>query len=69
MRRFGKSPDYLETIYKPIVDAWYMWESREGGFILVEHASGGVVKSPAGPACATRHEADHFAVGRCQSRV
>jgi len=35
-RRFGKSLRYFETIYKPIVDEWYIWESREGTFILVE---------------------------------
>jgi predicted ABC-type ATPase len=35
-RRFGKSLRYFETIYKPIVDEWYIWESREGAFILVE---------------------------------
>jgi predicted ABC-type ATPase len=35
-RRFGKSLKYFETIYKPIVDEWYIWESREGTFILVE---------------------------------
>ncbi len=35
-RRFSKSIAYLETIYKPIVDAWYIWESREGGFLLVD---------------------------------
>jgi predicted ABC-type ATPase len=34
-RRFGKSIAYFETIYKPIVNAWYEWESREGGFVLV----------------------------------
>jgi predicted ABC-type ATPase len=34
-RRFGKSAAYFETIYKPIVNAWYVWESREGGFVLV----------------------------------
>jgi predicted ABC-type ATPase len=31
-RRFGKSIDYFETIYKPIVNVWYEWESREGRF-------------------------------------
>jgi len=31
-RRFGKSIDYFETIYKPIVDVWHEWESREGKF-------------------------------------
>jgi predicted ABC-type ATPase len=35
-RRFGKSVAYLEAIYKPIVDAWYVWESQEGRFILVD---------------------------------
>jgi len=34
-RRFSKSIDYFETIYKPIVNVWYEWESREGRFILV----------------------------------
>jgi predicted ABC-type ATPase len=34
-RRFGKSIDYFETIYKPIVNVWYEWESREGRFIPV----------------------------------
>jgi predicted ABC-type ATPase len=34
-RRFGKSIDYFETIYKPIVNVWYEWESREGRFIRV----------------------------------
>jgi predicted ABC-type ATPase len=34
-RRFGKSIAYFEAIYKPIVDAWYVWESREGRFALV----------------------------------
>ncbi len=28
-RRFGKSLSYFETIYKPIVDEWYVWDSRE----------------------------------------
>ena len=31
-RRFEKSLDYLENIYKPIVDVWYIWESLEGDF-------------------------------------
>lgn len=35
-RRFEKSLKYFETIYKPIVDEWYIWESREGLFTLVE---------------------------------
>jgi predicted ABC-type ATPase len=35
-RRFHKSIDYFETIYKPIVNHWYVWESREGRFTPVE---------------------------------
>ncbi len=35
-RRFGKSNTYFESIYKPIVDAWYLWESREGSFVLLD---------------------------------
>jgi predicted ABC-type ATPase len=35
-RRFEKSITYFETVYKPIVDEWYVWESREGAFSLVE---------------------------------
>jgi predicted ABC-type ATPase len=33
-RRFGKSARYFETIYKSIVDEWYMWDSLEGAFEL-----------------------------------
>jgi len=36
MRRFDKSLTYFETKYKPIVDAWYLWDSREGSFALLE---------------------------------
>jgi predicted ABC-type ATPase len=35
-RRFSKSNDYFEMIYKPLVDTWYLWESREGRFIVVD---------------------------------
>jgi len=35
-RRFGKSIDYFETVYKPIVNTWHVWESQEGGFTLVD---------------------------------
>jgi predicted ABC-type ATPase len=34
-RRFGKSLSYFETIYRPIVDEWYVWASREGNFALI----------------------------------
>lgn len=33
-RRFAKGIRYLETIYKPIVDEWYIWDSLEGAFAL-----------------------------------
>jgi len=35
-RRFSKSIRYFETIYKPIVSAWYVRESREGRFVAVD---------------------------------
>jgi predicted ABC-type ATPase len=31
-QRFSKSADYLERLYKPIVDEWYIWESLEDSF-------------------------------------
>jgi predicted ABC-type ATPase len=34
-RRFGRSKNYFETIYRPIVDEWYIWESRQGAFALI----------------------------------
>lgn len=33
-RRFGKSLDYLERIYKPVVDDWYVYDGKEGEFVL-----------------------------------
>jgi predicted ABC-type ATPase len=35
-RRFATSLRYLETIYKPVVDEWYIWDSLEGDFALAE---------------------------------
>lgn len=35
-RRYTRSLEYFETIYKPIVDEWYVWDSLEGDFNLVE---------------------------------
>jgi len=35
-RRFEKSAVYLENIYKPVVDKWYVWNSIEGSFTLAE---------------------------------
>ncbi|NJO24287.1 MAG: AAA family ATPase [Sphingomonadales bacterium] len=35
-QRFAKSAEYLERLYKPIVDEWYIWESLEGSFRPVE---------------------------------
>lgn len=36
-RRFPKSLEYLESIYKPIVDAWQVWRSGEAGLSLLEY--------------------------------
>jgi predicted ABC-type ATPase len=33
-RRFGRSFNYFETVYKSIVNEWYVWDSREGDFVL-----------------------------------
>lgn len=33
-RRFGRSLRNLDQIYKPAVDAWQVWDSRERMFIL-----------------------------------
>ena len=35
-RRYAKSLRYLEEIYKPIVDEWYIWDSLEAEFALAE---------------------------------
>jgi len=35
-QRFTRSLDYFQTIYKPIVDEWYVWDSLEGDFEMVE---------------------------------
>jgi predicted ABC-type ATPase len=35
-QRFTNSTYYLEHLYKPIVDEWYIWESLEGDFQLAE---------------------------------
>ena len=40
-RRFSKSVEYFELIYKPIVDAWYVRESREGVFVPVDSSGTG----------------------------
>jgi predicted ABC-type ATPase len=39
-RRFGKSWRYFETIYRPIVDEWYVWGSQGGSFTLLESWDG-----------------------------
>jgi predicted ABC-type ATPase len=31
-RRFGRSARNLETVYKPLVDEWQVWEGRDGAF-------------------------------------
>ena len=35
-RRFDKSARYLEAVYKPLVDEWYVYDSLEGAFALAE---------------------------------
>jgi predicted ABC-type ATPase len=40
IRRFAKSWSYFESIYRPIVDEWYVWASREGGFSLTNSWDG-----------------------------
>jgi predicted ABC-type ATPase len=35
-QRFAKSRDYFERLYKPIVDEWYVWNSLEGDFEMIE---------------------------------
>jgi predicted ABC-type ATPase len=35
-RRYVKSLRYLEEIYKPAVDEWYVWDSLEAEFALAE---------------------------------
>jgi len=37
-RRFGRSVRNLETLYKPLVDAWRVWEARDGGAIMIERS-------------------------------
>ena len=33
-RRFDRRKEYFVTLYKPLVDSWYEWESHEGAFSL-----------------------------------
>lgn len=37
-RRFGRSVRNLETLYKPVVDAWRVWDARDGGAIFAERS-------------------------------
>jgi predicted ABC-type ATPase len=39
-RRFGKSWHYFETVYRPIVDEWYIWASEDGRFSLTQSWDG-----------------------------
>jgi predicted ABC-type ATPase len=39
-RRFAKSLTYFEAIYRPLVDEWYVWASREGAFTLIDSWDG-----------------------------
>jgi predicted ABC-type ATPase len=31
-KRFSKSLDYFERLYRPLVNEWYIWDSLEGSF-------------------------------------
>jgi len=37
-RRFDRSLRNLETLYKPLVDTWRVWDGRDGGAMLVERS-------------------------------
>lgn len=39
-RRFHKSLAYLESVYKSIVDEWYIWDSLDGDFALMQSWDG-----------------------------
>jgi predicted ABC-type ATPase len=38
-RRFSRSLWNLEQRYKPLVDRWRVWESRDGGAILIDRST------------------------------
>ena len=38
-RRFERSLSNLEQVYKPLVDRWRVWESRDGGAILIDKST------------------------------
>lgn len=35
-RRFDKSVEYFQRVYKPIVNEWYLWDSLDGEFRMIE---------------------------------
>lgn len=35
-RRFPLSLDYLETVYKPLVDEWRVWSNGDDGLKLLD---------------------------------
>lgn len=36
LRRFALSLEYFDTLYKSIVDEWYVWDSLDGDFVPAE---------------------------------
>lgn len=38
LRRYGRSVFNLETVYKPLVDEWRVWEAADGTFRLVDRS-------------------------------
>jgi predicted ABC-type ATPase len=39
-RRFDRSQEYFATVYRPLVDSWYEWDSHEGAFSLETQEDG-----------------------------
>lgn len=37
-RRFGRSANNLETVYKPLVDEWQVWQGKDGAFNLIDRS-------------------------------
>ena len=38
LRRFDRSVGNLETVYKPMVDGWQVWEGRDGAFVRTDRS-------------------------------
>ena len=38
LRRYDRSVGNFETVYKPAVDEWQVWEGRDGGFVRTDRS-------------------------------